>query len=104
MRTLLCILLLSPAVSFASAYKCVVDGKTLYSQLPCGKTAQQVPEQIVVMPAQKVPESKSAAHASADDTQFAEWIGFSMASVIPSFLFAWMVRARRLKKGKRTAA
>ncbi len=54
MRALLCILLLSPAVVFAGTYKCVVEGRTTYSGQPCGKNAQEVPNQIVVVPAQPV--------------------------------------------------
>lgn len=46
-------LLLAPGLAFAGAYKCVVDGKTTYSQYPCGKNAQEVPNQIVVVPAQR---------------------------------------------------
>ncbi len=57
MRALLCILLLSPAAVFAGTYKCVVEGKTIYSGQPCGKNAQEVPNQIVVVPAQPVERS-----------------------------------------------
>ncbi len=63
MRALLCILLLSPALALASVYKCVVGDKTTYSQLPCGKNAQEVQNQIIVVPARKMPEDKSPARA-----------------------------------------
>lgn len=34
--------------------------------------------------------------ASAAKMYFADWIGLSIASAIPSFLFVWLVRAQRL--------
>ncbi len=46
MRTFLVALMalpwLAPGLAAASTYKCVVDGKTTYSQEPCGANAQQV--------------------------------------------------------------
>lgn len=35
-------LLLAPALAAATTYKCVVDGKTTYSQETCGKNAEEV--------------------------------------------------------------
>jgi Domain of unknown function (DUF4124) len=35
-------LLLAPALAAATTYKCVVDGKTTYSQEKCGKDAEKV--------------------------------------------------------------
>lgn len=72
MRMLLCILLLSPAVVLAGAYKCVVDGETTYSQFPCGKNAREVPNQIVVVPAVQVPVAKSAARTPAANAPAAQ--------------------------------
>ena len=38
-------LLLTPALAAATTYKCVVDGRTTYSQEKCGKDAEEVEAQ-----------------------------------------------------------
>lgn len=46
MRTVLCLLLLSPLLAVAGPYKCMVAGQATYSQYPCGADAQQVPNSL----------------------------------------------------------
>lgn len=40
MQRILCVLLLLPGLSWATTYKCVDQGKTIYSASPCGENAQ----------------------------------------------------------------
>ncbi len=42
MRNFLFILMLIPGMALAGTYKCVVDGKTTYSQEPCGANAEKM--------------------------------------------------------------
>lgn len=42
MKYLLLFLSMVPCLVYAGAYKCVVEGKTTYSQIPCGENAEVV--------------------------------------------------------------
>jgi clan AA aspartic protease (TIGR02281 family) len=42
MKRVLCLMLMLPALSWATTYKCVHEGKVTYSTNPCGKDGQEM--------------------------------------------------------------
>ncbi len=50
MRAFLCLCFIFPGVASAGAFKCVENGRTVYSEAPCGDTAQAVPARVGGLP------------------------------------------------------
>ncbi len=67
MRTVLCILLLLPGLVSGSVFKCITNGKTIYSQHPCGENSRQVENQIVVVPAQMPSTGESSSRRAGSE-------------------------------------